>query len=95
MTTFKDYPYWSAESQDDIKEQLRQITNIRKDDIAQIQNLVSVFVSGRKVGKIPTSSADVDATDRLGDQNYDANYLYILIDNSGNAEWRRSALGGW
>lgn len=92
---FEDYPYWTAETLDDIKEQLRQITNARKDDITQISNIVNVFVSGRKVGKIPTSSTDVTETDRIGDQNYDASYFYLLVDNGGTAEWRRIALGSW
>lgn len=95
MTTFKDYPYWEATNEQDVRDQLQQITHIRKDDITQIQNLPNVFVGGRKVGKIPTSSADMAATDRIGDQNYDANYLYILINNSGTAEWRRASLGSW
>lgn len=95
MTVFKEYPYNALTSLDDAKELLRQITNIRKDDITQINNLVNVFISGRKVGKVPTSSADVDATDRLGDVNWDTSYIYILIDNSGTAEWRRASLGSW
>lgn len=95
MTTFKDYPYWAAETLDDIKSQLRDICNIRKDDITQIQNLASIFMAGRKVGKIPSASNDVDPTDRIGDQNYDQNYLYILIDNAGTAAWRRFTAGSW
>ena len=95
MTTFKDYPYWSAENLEDLITQMRQITNIRKDDITQIQNLPNIFLSGRTVGKIPTSSADVDATDRIGDVSYDTNYLYILVDNAGTAVCRRATLGSW
>ena len=95
MTTFKDYPYWSAETLDDVKEQLRQITNIRKDDITQIQNLQNIFIYGRKVGRIPTSSADVIAGDKINDINWDASYIYILVDNAGTGAWRRAALGSW
>lgn len=95
MIVLKDYPYWGAETETETKDQLRQICNIRKDDITQISNLVNVFMSGRKVGKIPSASNDVSPTDRIGDQNYDQNYLYILIDNSGTAEWRRASLGSW
>ena len=95
MTTLKEYPYWSAENLEQIKEQMRLITNIRKDDITQFQNLPGIFVSGRKVGKVPSASNDVAATDRLGDMNWDASYLYILIDNSGTAEWRRATLASW
>lgn len=95
LVVFKDYPYYPAEDLDDAKDQLRQICNVRKDDIAQISNLTNIFFSGRKVGKIPSGSSDVDAADRVGDINYDANYLYILIDNAGTAEWRRATLGAW
>lgn len=92
---FRDYPYFPASSMDEIKEQLRQITNIRKDDITTISQITSSFVSGRKIGKIPSSSADVDVTDKVGDINYDADYLYILIDDSGTPAWRRATLASW
>jgi hypothetical protein len=95
MTSFKDYPYWSAESLDEVKEQLRQITNTRKDDITQIANLSNVFVAGRKVGRVPSGSADVLAGDCVGDVNYSASFLYILIDNAGTPAWRRVALSAW
>ena len=95
MTVFKDYPYWGAETPDDVERQLRQICNIRKDDITTIQNLPQIFMSGRKVGKVPSASNDVAATDRVGDINYDASYLYILVDNGGTPAWRRATLGAW
>lgn len=95
MIVFRDYPYWKAETLDDIKRQMAQICHTRKDDITQINNVQSTFVAGRKVGKIPVSSMDVSASDKLGDINYDASFLYILIDNSGTAEWRRASLGSW
>lgn len=93
---FKDYPYWNTESLEELREQLRQITNIRKEDITVISQITSSFVSGRKVGKIPTSSADVDADkDKVGDINYTASFLYILVDNAGTPAWRRVALSSW
>ncbi len=92
---FKDYPYWNAESLDEIKNQLRQITNTRKDDITVITQITSSFITGRKVGKIPTGSIDVQVADKVGDINYDANYLYILIDDSGTPAWRRATLASW
>lgn len=95
MSTLKDYPYWEAESDKDIRTQLRQICNIRKDDITQFQNLPNIFIGGRKVGKIPSSSTDAAATDRIGDVNYDASYLYIFINDSGTPAWRRVTLGSW
>ena len=95
MTTFKDYPYWHAETVDDMKDQLRQITSTRKDDITQIGNLINVFISGRKVGRIPSASNDVISGDKVGDFNYDLSYIYILVDNGGAGAWRRSTLGAW
>lgn len=93
---FKDYPYWKAETLTDMSEQLRQITNIRKDDISTISQITSSFVAGRKVGKIPSSSTDVNPkSDKVGDINYTASFLYILIDNGGTPVWRRIALASW
>jgi len=92
---FKNYPYWPAKDLPDVIEQLRQITNLRKSDITNISQITSSYISGRKVGKIPSSSADVAATDKIGDVNYTASYFYILIDNSGTPAWRRIALGSW
>lgn len=92
MINFKDYPYWAAETLENIKDQLMQICNIRKDDITQISNLVNIFISGRKVGKIPSASNDVDPTDKINDFNWEYGtppYLYILMDNAGTAEWVR------
>ena len=91
----KDYPYYSAETLEDVKEQLRLITNTRKDDISTISQITSSFISGRRVGKIPSSSIDVEVTDKVGDVNYDADYFYILIDDSGTPAWRRIALATW
>lgn len=95
MTTFKDYPYWAAATLKDTIDQVQQICHIRKDDITQIQNLPNVFLQGRKVGKIPTTSADVSPADKINDFNWTAGFLYILIDNSGTPVWRRTALGAF
>ena len=95
MITFKDYPYWSAETLEEVRTQLRQITNIRKDDITQIWNISSQFIMGRKVGRIPTSSANVIDGDRVGDVNWTTSFFYILVDNAGTATWRRVALSSW
>ncbi len=95
MTTLKDYPYWPAENFADVQRQLREITNVRKDDITQFFNLSAIFVSGRSVGKSPVSSTDVDVADRIGDRSNDDSFFYILVDNGGAAEWRRVALGSF
>lgn len=71
------------------------IVRERQSDVKDFDNLQSRFMAGRKVGKIPTSSADVAASDRLGDFNYSASYYYLLVDNAGTPAWRRIALGVW
>lgn len=96
MTTLKDYPYWPAETLDDVKDQLRIIANIRKDDISQIQNYTNIFWQGRTVGKTPSASNDVDPDeDKIGDLSYDTTFIYILVNNAGTAEWRRATLASW
>lgn len=95
MIIFKDYPYWSAESLEEVKRQLSQICHTRKDDITQVNSMNSTFITGRKVGKIPASSADVIPSDKLNDFNWDNSFLYILIDNSGTPLWRRATLNSW
>lgn len=72
----------------------KDITRLRRQDVAEFNNLPNVFIEGRKVGKIPTGSSDTTG-DRVGDFNYDASYMYICVDNSGTAEWRRVAIGSW
>ncbi len=95
MTTLKEYPYWSSSNEADAREQLRTICNIRKDDITQFQNLQNIFISGRKVGKIPSASNDVNPEDKIGDFNVTESYAYFLIDNASMPEWRRVAMGSW
>lgn len=91
--SFKNYPYYSDYTQPGTANQLRQICNLRNDDITTIKNLPQIFVGGRKVGKIPTDSDDVNSTDKIGDQNYDYNsgtpYFYILMDDGANGKWIR------
>lgn len=77
---FKDYPYWPPTTLEHGLSQIEQITRTRKDDIAQINNLKNIYMSGRKVGKIPANAADVVDTDKIGDFNYDDDYFYILTD---------------
>lgn len=92
---FKEYPNFVNPTPQEVKEQLRQIVNLRKDDITTISQLPQVFVLGRKVGKIPTDSADVVPEDKVGDFNVDASFAYYLIDNAGSPEWRRVAVGAF
>lgn len=91
----KNYPNLTPASLDDVLNLLRYITKERPIDIKDFDNLQNVFMAGRKVGKMPTGSADVTPDDRVGDFNYDASYLYLLVNNAGTATWRRVALSSW
>jgi len=91
----KDFPKNDTQSAEGVEELLDFIVNERRNDINDFINLKNVFISGRKVGKIPSGASDIEVTDRVGDINYDASYLYIVIDNGGTAEWRRIALSSW
>lgn len=72
----------------------REVTRQRQQDVEEFSNLYNLFMQGRKVGKIPTGSSDVTNQDRIGDFNYDTDYLYICVNDSG-ASWRRVAIGSW
>lgn len=88
----KDYPSLTPSGVPDILELLRYITKERPNDIREFENLKNVFMSGRKVGKIPTGATDTTVYDRVGDFNFDNSYLYLVIDDSGTAKWARVAL---
>lgn len=91
----KDYPAIVVNSVDDLFKIMRYIIKERPLDVRDFDNLKNIFMSGRKVGKIPGNSLDVVPTDRIGDFNYTQTYFYLLIDNSGTPEWRRISLGSW
>lgn len=85
---------WPIFVEDKINDFMKFIVRERFNDVHAFHDLPNNFILGRKVGKIPSASNDVADSDRLGDINYDANYIYILIDDSG-AAWRRASLGSW
>jgi len=91
----KDWITPKIKTLEDVQAFTNYICRTRDDDITQTSNYTNIFIRGRKVGKVPTSSADVAATDKLGDINFTDDYMYVLIDNGGTAEWRRVALGSW
>jgi hypothetical protein len=76
---------------------LAYIQRLRQDDIGDNDNLINTFVSGRRVGKIPTASNDVATTDRLNDVSVALNaaYIYFLVDNAGTREWRRVTMASF
>lgn len=89
------YPQNIDTTIESVTDSLRTIARLRAEDITDRNSFPAIFMKGRKVGKLPSSSSDVVASDRVGDFNYTASYLYILVDNSGTASWRRAALGSW
>jgi len=92
----KTYPSLTTKDTEDLAKALQQIIRIRKEDVQDYDNLNNVFISGRSVGRVvPTTSADVLDTDRLGDILFTATYIYNLIDNSGTLEWRRVTQGSF
>lgn len=90
-------PYPTIFSSDNaaLKQALDFIGRERQADVQEFNNLPNVFITGRKVGKIPSASADVVATDRPGDFSYDASFIYICLNNAGTVVWRRATLGSW
>ena len=83
-------------TEDNIVEVLEEIIRLRQDeDVPDFTNLSDVFVSGRKIQRTPSASNDVVSGDRENDFNWDASFLYVLIDNSGTLEWRRSTLASF
>lgn len=89
----KEYTEYYGPNDTDVV--LRDICRQRKTDVSDFNNLKNIFMSGRKVAKIPSGAADISSADRVGDFNYTTGYLYICVDNSGTAEWRRVALSSW
>lgn len=91
----REYPSLGAGTIDDLNRVVRFAVLERETDVKNFINQKEVFMSGRKVAKIPTGAADVTDGDRVGDFNYDPDYFYILVNNSGTAQWRRASLASW
>lgn len=75
-------------------ESLNRIGTIREEDITAWNDLPQRFISGRKVDKVPSNSADVATDDNLGDFNYDASFIYLLVDDGGPT-WKRVAISNF
>lgn len=91
----KTYPSLTGNTLENAITVLREITRLRNQDITDFDNLQNRFWAGRKVGKIPSGSTDVAATDKLGDFNYNDSYLYLLTESTSGAVWRRATLGSF
>jgi len=90
----KLFDFIESEDPRDLARFCREVARVREEDVSDFNNLPNIFMQGRKVGKIPASSADT-IDNRIGDFNYDADYLYICVNDSGSAAWRRVAIGGF
>ncbi len=100
----KNYPVFNIDPrsprfQDEVIKLLEYILKERTNDVNDFINLQNRFMSGRKVGTMPTGASDVSDSDRVGDFNVFEDggtfYYVTLVDNSGTAEWRRTALSSW
>lgn len=90
----KQYPSIDLKVLEDVISLLEYVRNERKNDVKDFDNIQNRFMSGRKVGTIPTGAA-TSSDERVGDFSYDENYLYLVVNNSGTAEWRRIAYTAW
>lgn len=83
------YPLIKESTNRAMFDMLSFIGRARKDDVQAWDNLPNMFMSGRKVGKVPVNSTDIAPTDRVGDFNYDDTYYYFVVELSpGVAQWR-------
>lgn len=90
----KLWPGLKDKTIDAVYDCLKGVTQTRQDDLGDWKNLAQTYILGRKSNKVPSSSTDTTG-DNVGDVNYDASYLYICINNTGTAAWRRVALSTW
>ena len=87
------YPTPANDDNQSIYNTLLFISRERDKDIIAFNRLPSIYAEGRKVGKIPTTSADVVVADRIGDFNITDSYRYDLVDDgSGGAVWVRTTV---
>ena len=84
----KPYPNKIYNTTEDHTITLDAISRARLEDISEFNNLPNVFMRGRKVGKIPTSSTDISPTDKDGDFNYDETYVYLCVPSGSTVVWK-------
>jgi hypothetical protein len=87
----RTYPSLQNNKPESLKAALDFIARERVNDVADRNNFPNIFMSGRKVAKIPSGSTDTAVTDRIGDFNYTTAFLYLCASDSGTATWRRFA----
>jgi hypothetical protein len=68
----------------------------RLSDINDRQNLPNLFIGGRKVQKVPTSSADISSpTSVAGDFNVTKDFAFFCVNDAGTIKWVRVAVGAF
>lgn len=95
MTPLKSFPVSIDNTLPSCADAIRKIGQVRADDQKQWLNLQNLFVSGRRVTRVPSAGNNVLATDNVGDFNVTATFAYFLINNSGTIEWVRVAVATW
>lgn len=90
----KSYPTLASPNVQNIAKWILGISKQRNDDIVEIANLKSKYLTGRvrTDREFPTANGDVNDTDKEGDIVRSATYEVILINDSGTLKWARSAL---
>jgi len=91
----KPYPSNVTDDVSSVSDAVRFICRLRKEDITDNDNISSSYMSGRRVGKVPDSSTDIVADDKIGDFNITDSYAYFCVDSGGVAIWRRLSLETW
>lgn len=88
------YPQFVENTLDNHTNVLRNICRERMSDSKDWSNLPNRFLTGRRVAKVPSSSADITDS-REGDFNVTATYAYFCVNNGGTLVWRRVAVAAW
>lgn len=94
-TTMKSYPPVG-----DIEIFCEAITRLREDDVKEVNNLNTKFISGRhRIDRTtaPASNSDVAPNvDRRGDYFYNSSYVYLLVLDGSDLKWARIIANvGW
>ena len=82
----KNYPSLNSIFLNDIKEWIDSVTRERRFDVEEFDDIEN---TSPRIFDVPSSSSDLNGTEKVGDLAFDDSYLYYVCDNSGTLEWRR------
>jgi hypothetical protein len=88
-----NWPVCQKEDAKDLKQCYDYAQRERQQDVNDRKNFPNLFITGRRVVRVPSASNNVIAGDAVGDFNVTASFAYFLIANSGTPEWVRVAVG--